>query len=124
MDHVSTVRSPDPAEEYWFAEGCWILESWNSPQDPALSIARARVEPGVSTRPHYLDGVQERYLIVAGRGEVRVGDLAPKPLAPGDVVVIPPGTVQAITNTGAEDLCFYALCTPRFVPECYHVLAD
>ena len=118
------VRHPDIAEEYWFEERCYILESWNVPEDEAVSIARARVPPGVTTRTHYLTGVQERYLLVSGAGEVRVGDLGPQSVGPGDVVIIPPGVAQSIANTGAEDLVFYAICTPRFVPECYHALAE
>ena len=35
--------------EYLTPEGCYILESWNEASDPAVSIARARVEPGLCT---------------------------------------------------------------------------
>jgi mannose-6-phosphate isomerase-like protein (cupin superfamily) len=41
---------------------------------------------------------------------------------PGDVVVIPAGESQSIANTGAVDLVFYCICTPRFTPECYEAL--
>jgi len=37
-----------------------------------------------------------------------------------DVVLIPPGTRQRITNMGDGDLVFLALCTPRFRVEAYH----
>ena len=40
--------------EYFTPEGCHILESWNVAGDAAASIARARVEPGVTTQPHRL----------------------------------------------------------------------
>jgi len=50
---------------------------------------------------------------------VEVGNLAPTPVAPGAVVVIPPGVRQRITSTGPEDLIFLAVCTPRFTPERY-----
>jgi hypothetical protein len=36
-----------------------------------------------------------------------------------DVVSIPPACAQRITNTGAGDLVFLAVCTPRFVQEAY-----
>ncbi len=40
-------------------------------------------------------------------------------IAPGDVVLIPPGRRQRITCLGDEDLIFLAICTPRFRPETY-----
>jgi mannose-6-phosphate isomerase-like protein (cupin superfamily) len=116
------VVHPDPHAEYYFDEDSYILESWNCEADPALSIARARVEPGVSTRVHVLDDVIERYLIVEGRGEVLLGEGPAQPVQPGDVVVVPAGTPQSIRNTGETDLVFYALCTPRFTPACYRRL--
>jgi mannose-6-phosphate isomerase-like protein (cupin superfamily) len=38
---------------------------------------------------------------------------------PGDVVVIPAGTQQQITNEGTSDLVFYCVCSPRFTPGSY-----
>jgi mannose-6-phosphate isomerase-like protein (cupin superfamily) len=100
--------------EYYFAEGCFITEAWNAPADEAVSVARARVAPGVTTRWHRLHDITERYLILEGQGRVEVGDLLPDAVGPGAVVVIPPGIRQRITNTGAVDLFFLAICTPRF----------
>ena len=37
----------------------------------------------------------------------------------GDVIVIPEGASQKITNTGKTDLVFYCVCTPRFTQDCY-----
>ena len=108
--------------EWLTPEGCYILESWNDAADPAASIARARVEPGVTTRLHRLTGVVERYLIVEGEGVARVDGQATMPLRAGDVVIIPAGATQQVTNTGASDLVFYCVCTPRFMPECYEAL--
>ena len=42
------------------------------------------------------------------------GDLAPREVAAGDVVLIPPLCRQRITNVGKHDLAFLAICTPRF----------
>ncbi|MDG4597484.1 MAG: cupin domain-containing protein [Candidatus Contendobacter sp.] len=110
------------ATEYFFAEGCFITEWWNGPSDADLSVARARVEPGVTTRWHRLRGVTERYLILEGQGQVDVGNLPPAEVGPGAVVLIPPGTRQRITNTGGTDLVFLALCTPRFTWTVYEDL--
>lgn len=113
------IYRPDEADEYAIAERCRILETWNRPDDPSLSVARARVGPGVTTRWHRLAGICERYLILSGRGRVEVGDLGPEAVSPGDLIYIPPGCPQRIANLGDGDLVFLALCTPRFVPEAY-----
>jgi mannose-6-phosphate isomerase-like protein (cupin superfamily) len=115
------VVRPDPASEVVTQERCLILESWNDEDDPSVSIARSRVTPGATTQLHSL-AVDERYVIVAGRGEVDVGGLDPSSVRPGDVVVIPAGTPQRITNDGDEDLVFYCICSPRFRPESYRAL--
>lgn len=105
--------------EYWFEEGCHIVEVSNHDDDPQASIARARVPAGGTTRWHALTGIAERYLVVAGRGRVEVGELPPQDVGPGDVVLIPPGVRQRIANPGPEDLVFFAVCTPRFRVEAY-----
>ncbi len=117
------VRHSDNSKEYYFKEGCHILELSNSAEDPALSIARARVASGVTTRLHRLAGVAERYVIQQGEGLVRVGELETS-VREGSVVIIPPGVSQNIKNTGESDLIFLALCTPRFTPDCYQELSD
>ncbi len=109
----------DASKEYFFQEGCFINELSNHEGDEALSIARARVNPGVTTRLHRLDRSAERYCILSGVGRVEIDGLAPQPVAPGDVVLIPPGVSQRISNTGPEVLIFLALCTPRFDPQDY-----
>ncbi len=102
-------------EEYLFeSEGCYITELSNSESDPDLSIAQARVTPGVTTAWHRLQNTTERYCISAGIGLVEVGEDAPREVSTGDVVIIPPMQRQRITNIGQEDLIFLALCTPRF----------
>ena len=110
------------ADEYWFDEGCWISEWWNTSDDPTLSIARARVPAGGATRWHRLKGATERYAILSGRGRVEVGDAPPRDVGPGDVVLIPAGTRQRIANHGSGDLVFLALCTPRFTRADYEDL--
>ncbi len=87
-----------------------------------LSIARARVEPGVTTQLHRLRGVIERYLIAGGSGLAKIGDLNPERVSPGDVVVIPEGMNQQISNDGTTDLIFYCICSPRFTKDCYEAL--
>lgn len=118
MEQASFLNNV-PEDEYYFHEGCHILELSNGEHDPAASIARARVAPGVTTRWHSLRGTSERYVILQGIGRAEVGDTAAQEITMGDVVLIPPEMRQRITNVGSLDLVFLAICTPRFTVDCY-----
>lgn len=106
-------------DEFYISEGCHIIELSNTADDQDVSIARARVEPGVTTRWHRLEGISERYVILEGQGRVEIGGLSPKDVSAGDVVVIPPMSMQRISNIGSKDLIFLAICSPRFIDEAY-----
>lgn len=115
----ATIMKFDPGKEYFTEEKCYITEYINEPDDDSLSIARARVEPGVTTVWHWLKDTAERYVIISGEGKMEIRDTAPVEVGPGDTVLIPPETPQRITNTGREDLIFLCICTPGFRPENY-----
>lgn len=110
-------------KEYFFAaEGCYIRELSNTADDQAVSIAQARVEPGITTAWHRLKDTIERYVIISGTGLVDIGDAEPRTVNAGDVVHIAAMQRQRITNVGNNDLIFMAICTPRFLPENYQEL--
>jgi mannose-6-phosphate isomerase-like protein (cupin superfamily) len=111
-------RTPETAE-FYFEEGCYILELLNDPADPEASVARARLPAGQATRFHHLMTATERYVILEGEGQAHIGDAPPFAVRPGDVVLIPAGTRQRLINTGRSELVFLAVCTPRFRPEDY-----
>lgn len=113
-----------PAAEVLTGERCHILELSNSADDPGMSIARARVEPGVTTRWHRVIDTLERYVILDGVGRMEIGDMPPQEVQAGDVVMIPPSVRQRIANVGAGDLVFLAICTPRFLPKSYEDAGD
>ena len=97
-------------------ERCIITENYSTEN---LSIAQARVKPGITTLAHHLTGVNEIYLITSGTGQVDVGDLQPTKVTSGDLIVIPAGCSQRISNIGKNDLIFYCICTPKFTSESY-----
>lgn len=105
--------------EFYTPERCFITELSNSSDDADVSIARARIAPGVTTCWHRLHGISERYCIISGKGLVEIGELPPEEVQPGDVICIPPLCRQRITNTGETDLLFLAVCSPRFSTESY-----
>lgn len=120
----ATIRRQRLGDEFYTAEGCFITEVSNSSDDADVSIARARLEVGKTTRWHRLDGIAERYVILQGRGSAEIGDMDATDVAVGDVVLIPPMCRQRITNTGNEELIFLAICTPRFSYGAYQDIDD
>ena len=121
---METIKRFRPDSETYIEEGCFIVELHNSEADSACSIARARVQPGMTTRLHSLGGILERYVILEGQGEVSVGGQPPQTVRELDVVNIPAGVSQSISNTGHADLIFLCVCTPRFVAENYQDLGQ
>ena len=115
----ATIKVNAATPEYFFAEGCFITELSNSDDDPEVSIARARLEPGQTTRWHYLRATSERYVVLQGAGLVEVDALPAQQVSGGDVVIIPAQARQRISNTGTTDLVFLAICSPRFTPGAY-----
>jgi mannose-6-phosphate isomerase-like protein (cupin superfamily) len=123
-----TLPSPiimhnDESSEYFFEEGCYILELSNSDKDSNLSVARARLAPNTQTKLHKLNKTIERYIILQGQGDVMLGnaemEYSVKSVKSNDVVIIPENHPQAIKNTGDSDLIFLVICTPRFKVENY-----
>ena len=112
----------DERTEYLTDERCYILELSNAAHDPGVSIARARVEPGVTTKRHRVAGTVERYVILEGAGVVHIEGLQEQRVGSGDTVIIPPGVEQSIANTGETDLIFLCICTPRFEWDNYESL--
>lgn len=80
------------------------------------SLAEARVAPGLTTVAHFHRRTEEIYYVLAGEGEMRLGDQARKVVI-GDAVAIPPGMVHSITNTGQVDLVFLCCCAPAYEHE-------
>ena len=113
------IRHADTSKEFFTDENCFILELANDASDPDVSIARARVVAGATTAWHRVNGIDERYVILRGKGKVEVGGLQATIVSEGDVVRIPAKTPQRITNIGDDDLVFLAVCTPRFVASAY-----
>ena len=116
------IKKFDSSTEYYTSEGCYINELSNDADDPDVSIAQARVKPGVTTQWHRLRETAERYIIIEGAGLVEIGELPARDMNVGDVAVIPSMCQQRITNVGKVDLIFLAICTPRFKLENYENL--
>ncbi|WP_067047108.1 cupin domain-containing protein [Methanofollis ethanolicus] len=80
------------------------------------SIAHAFLGPGEASLPHRLKTSSETYYILAGRGEMHIGDEKAE-VCEGQAVYIPPGAVQWIENTGPGDLVILAVVDPAWREE-------
>jgi mannose-6-phosphate isomerase-like protein (cupin superfamily) len=80
------------------------------------TLAEARLPPGGSTLRHYHVETEEIYYVLAGQGEMRVGEEIRK-VGPGDAVAIPPGAIHQIANTGSDPLRFLCCCAPGYEHE-------
>ena len=114
------IRAGNEAE-FPTRERIFITERLNDPATSDLSLADARLEPGVTTELHRLT-VKEWYVIQHGAGLMEVGGGEPFEVSFGDIVVIPAGISQRITNTGDADLRFQCVCMPRFTEDSYESL--
>lgn len=110
-----------PEKEFYTEERCFITEILNEANFEDVSIAQARVAPGVTTALHTVE-VVEHYYILAGQGVVEVAGKDLGKVLKGDVVRIESGVTQRITNTGETDLLFLCICLPRFQQRLYQSL--
>lgn len=76
------------------------------------SLAHATVKSGERTTPHRLR-TAEVYYILQGQGRMHIDEEAAQ-VDIQSAIYIPPGSVQFIENTGAEDLVFLCLVDPAW----------
>jgi len=115
--HYSTSEE----QEYYFHEGCHILELCNQADHQDLSIARATLEPQQETQLHRLKATVERYVILSGNGLATIGNDTYEVKA-NDVLIIEENMPQKIFNSGSEDLIFLVICSPRFLESNYEAV--
>lgn len=114
---------PASLTPFYTNERCFIAEFLNTPRCEDVSVAEARVAPGVTTQLHSLS-IAERYIVQQGGGIMELHVNETFALSVGDCVLIPADCAQRIKNTGDEDLVFLCICTPRFQPEHYKNLEN
>ncbi len=77
-----------------------------------LAATWVDVAPGGRQIPHHHPEVQI-YIIVAGRGRMRVGE-EQKDVSAGELIHVPSGLTHGIENTGQEVLTYVTAATPAF----------
>jgi mannose-6-phosphate isomerase-like protein (cupin superfamily) len=119
------VRSLDGLDKIIAGDGCILREILNPAMETGLggigySLAHAIVPVGAFTAPHRLTSC-EVYYILAGTGLMYI-DSESESVKPSDTVLIPPGAVQHIENTGDIDLEFICIVDPAWTPSCETVM--
>jgi mannose-6-phosphate isomerase-like protein (cupin superfamily) len=96
-----------------------IVRELASPQNAPLtrhSLAEIRHPLGTASQEHYHTEAEEVYLVVDGRGRIRV-DGETRTIGPGDVVAIAPGQRHKVWQEGAGDLVLLVTCAPAYSVE-------
>jgi len=78
-----------------------------------LSVTWVEGKPGSEQQVHAHKANEQVYVIVRGRGLMRVGD-EQESVEAGDLVFIPPKTDHAIRNVGDEPLVYVSATSPPF----------
>ena len=113
--HLSKLEDLQP---FTTLDGSTIREIAGPAWTPARnqSLAEATVPVGGRTVAHYHRVTEELYFFTAGQGLMTLGD-EEREVAAGDCVVIPPGQVHGLVNTGGEPLVLLCCCAPAYSHE-------
>lgn len=112
------VSNLDDVEPFITLDGSEIRELAGRVSLPAVnqSLAEATVPSGGATTEHYHRVTEELYYFTAGRGRLRI-DGQERDVKPGDCVVISPGAVHKLWNTGDAPLRLLCCCAPAYTHE-------
>lgn len=113
--HLSKL---DDLAPFTTLDGSTIREIAGPAWTPARnqSLAEATVPVGGRTIAHYHRTAEELYFFTAGSGRMTLGD-EERAVTAGDCVVIPPGQVHQLVNTGDGPLVLLCCCAPAYSHE-------
>ncbi len=112
------VRNRNAAEPFVTKDGSVIREILHPKNSNVKhqSLAEATVKPGSATKEHHHETAEEIYYILKGEGRVRVRG-EERAVKEQDAILIPPGVIHCIENTGGEDLLFLCCSSPAYSDE-------
>jgi mannose-6-phosphate isomerase-like protein (cupin superfamily) len=110
--HVSDLSA---AKAFVTLDGSTIRELAGAVSIPTekQSLAEATVPVGGATDEHYHHESEELYFFQEGTGRLRVGE-EHRDVRAGECVVIAPGTVHKLTNTGEVPIRLLCCCAPPY----------
>ena len=103
------------AAPYLTKDGSQVRELLHPDHHPVRnqSLAEAVVPVGGSTQLHRHHRSEEIYHVTRGQGRMTLGDES-FPIAPGDSILIAPGTPHRVDNTGDDPLHILCCCAPAY----------
>lgn len=112
------IRDRRNVSSFLTKDGSRIWELYHPSSSPVngFSVAESLVEPGQATEAHWHGEAQEVYYILEGSGIMRLGEDSLE-VAAGNAILIEPGTVHAIKNTGRGALRVLCICRPPYSHE-------
>ena len=110
--HVSTL---DDAAAFVTRAGAPTRELAGPVSIPTAnqSLAEATVPVGGATDEHSHRLSEELYFLQSGSGRLRVGD-EHRDVRAGECIVIPPGAVHKLTNSGDVPIRLLCCCAPPY----------
>ena len=112
------IKEVKECEEFIAGDNSILKELLNPLKEDVnirYSLALAKVKQGEITLAHRLES-SEVYYILEGEGEMYIDTEKEKVFA-GQVIYIPPNSVQRIKNTGKNDLVFLCIVDPAWKQE-------
>jgi mannose-6-phosphate isomerase-like protein (cupin superfamily) len=109
------MRSRSNIASYVTKDGSRVWELFHPGSSPVngFSVAEALVGPGQETEAHMHRQSQEVYYVLEGTGTMRLGGQSLS-IGEGDSILIKPGTVHNIKNTGGDALRVLCICCPPY----------
>lgn len=92
------------------ADGSLIRELTRSERQ---TLAEATLPAGAETQEHYHPRSEEIYQFLSGTGRMRLGE-AESAVTAGDCVLISPGSIHKLWNSGADPLVLLCCCVPPY----------
>lgn len=117
IDKTQPIISGDGTNLYELLHPIHSKQSYEIP----YSIAYAILEKDQVSTPHRLKESTEVYIIIEGIGKV-VLDKEERTVKKGDIIVIPPGTIQSIQNIGPTTLSFLCIVNPPWTKDDEEIL--
>lgn len=115
MATITRRATPADPPPFTTKDGSHIRELMHPTQhgNQAQSLAEATVDIGKETTLHRHAQTEELYHILEGHGLMFL-DTESFAVAPGDTILIPPGTAHKIRALGAQPLRLLCCCAPAY----------
>lgn len=115
MSMIKKFSSYNSINEYITKDGSEIRELIHPliHGNTGASIAEAIIKAGMKTHDHYHRKSEEIYLVMAGKGIMK-RDEEVFAIEKGVSVVLMPGVVHSVENTGQDNLVIICVCTPAY----------